>query len=1039
MVDVSSLPLRRITRSHNIVTSHSVATRPRIGRVVSGSQMLANGLGRPATVRRHVTSSAAGADVKFPQWLLPAAAGRTDDLDPWRDRDLIAIRRARSRNRVVRQVPPRGLPMASHARGRSLLGDSTAPSSIARRLQPSRRPPQQNDAHLVTARLAPVRPATPRPPRARPLALPSGSSSDRDGPPAEPAPSRSASTNSGSTNSRTTNTGPANTGPAKTGRSIATPRSSTAGSTAPRSTTAASFSSASTDVRRHLTTRPPSSTGSPTSDSISRRSDAPSSDPPQDSLASAPSERQRSTNGPATEWTTFGASPSGDQVSLDPLSTSSRTRSLPSTSPSAGRRSGDDQTSTLQRSPSSAPSLSVEGSHESPASVAPNSLPAWTTPSWRRSLGLTEPEDTDPTDLTVSPPAGSTLAERVARLADDSPSPDLRRRSVPRAGDLVRRSPASSLVLSALSSTSPWSSESSDTRPERSKRNVQSNGSSTVARSRRPTATPRSTPDRRRGSPEGSPSDPSTAGRVGPNEVRRSVEHSTPLASPATTRSTTTFPATVTPSRVRPDSRTMAFGPATVALRRQHTFDAVRRSTGSRSPSPFRSTAETALPGGSGTSPFIGLLARSISRRQGGGWGTPTPSERRSTEQSAGTTGASTTRASTIGPRTTGAGPEAAAEFTRRLTAREGESRSSAEFRIPTSPIRSTVRRSIDQPPRNSDLSTSSPTSHQADTPASGWPNSTSPSLRPTDIAARVARAMGDTSPPDPIVTSQWLTSSMKHEPVLGGRNSNSPTDRRLEPTSAVRRSASPAGHQSSSSRNATRSSAARPIASGHSAATETSSHDTPVHRSSPRRFDPERASAIARRGRLRRSVSSPTRVARRATTDDAVLPVAPVVVTSGPSETTPFSATPMPSDEQSPEVTKPHELQRRSPVVIRRRTSSSPLARPDGSMSADDMARMLENGFEPTPSIRRTVSPVLALSRRRSGLSSSTSTVRRSASGLPVAPGPVEIVGQVSGESPAAGVTTSQLLDLMDWVNRIVDERLRNELERRGIAGGRW
>ncbi|MDA0371365.1 MAG: hypothetical protein O3C62_06135 [Actinomycetota bacterium] len=102
-------------------------------------------------------------------------------------------------------------------------------------------------------------------------------------------------------------------------------------------------------------------------------------------------------------------------------------------------------------------------------------------------------------------------------------------------------------------------------------------------------------------------------------------------------------------------------------------------------------------------------------------------------------------------------------------------------------------------------------------------------------------------------------------------------------------------------------------------------------------------------------------------------------------------------------------------------------------------MARMLENGFEPTPSIRRTVSPVLAPSRQRNGLSSSSSTVRRSTSGLPVAPGPVEIVGQVSGESPAAGVTTSQLLDLMDWINRIVDERLRNELERRGIAGGRW
>jgi hypothetical protein len=111
--------------------------------------------------------------------------------------------------------------------------------------------------------------------------------------------------------------------------------------------------------------------------------------------------------------------------------------------------------------------------------------------------------------------------------------------------------------------------------------------------------------------------------------------------------------------------------------------------------------------------------------------------------------------------------------------------------------------------------------------------------------------------------------------------------------------------------------------------------------------------------------------------------------------------------------------------------------------MSADDMARMLENGFEPTPSIRRTVSPVLAATLRRNGAPNSaptsSSTIRRSTTGLPVAPGPVQIVGQVSGESPASGVTTSQLLDLMDWINRIVDERLRNELERRGIAGGRW
>ena len=84
MVDTAALPLRRITRSEPIVTSRHVATRPRIGRVVSASQTLANGLGRPSSVRRSIQSSATHADVKFPQWLLPAAAGKQDDLDPWR-------------------------------------------------------------------------------------------------------------------------------------------------------------------------------------------------------------------------------------------------------------------------------------------------------------------------------------------------------------------------------------------------------------------------------------------------------------------------------------------------------------------------------------------------------------------------------------------------------------------------------------------------------------------------------------------------------------------------------------------------------------------------------------------------------------------------------------------------------------------------------------------------------------------------------------------------------------------------------------------
>jgi hypothetical protein len=60
------------------------------------------------------------------------------------------------------------------------------------------------------------------------------------------------------------------------------------------------------------------------------------------------------------------------------------------------------------------------------------------------------------------------------------------------------------------------------------------------------------------------------------------------------------------------------------------------------------------------------------------------------------------------------------------------------------------------------------------------------------------------------------------------------------------------------------------------------------------------------------------------------------------------------------------------------------------------------------------------------------------------MAPGPVSILSQVLQSSDDIGesglsVTTSQLLDLVDWINRTVDERLRLELERRGMSGGRW
>ena len=182
-LDVPTQPLRRIVRPTPIARQRKMT----IGRIAANSQLMANSFGRSTSIRRSISHESS---VRFPTWLLPALPARADDLDPYRDRDIIALRQTRMKNRVVRQVQPRGLPMASHAHGRSRSGIQTGPSSIARRLHPIRRQPNRNDAHIgpssmplmrVTAQ--PPRP-TSRPPRTRSsnTAARNGNRTDRDGP-----------------------------------------------------------------------------------------------------------------------------------------------------------------------------------------------------------------------------------------------------------------------------------------------------------------------------------------------------------------------------------------------------------------------------------------------------------------------------------------------------------------------------------------------------------------------------------------------------------------------------------------------------------------------------------------------------------------------------------------------------------------------------------------------------------------------------------------------------------------------------------------
>jgi hypothetical protein len=124
-----------------------------------------------------------------------------------------------------------------------------------------------------------------------------------------------------------------------------------------------------------------------------------------------------------------------------------------------------------------------------------------------------------------------------------------------------------------------------------------------------------------------------------------------------------------------------------------------------------------------------------------------------------------------------------------------------------------------------------------------------------------------------------------------------------------------------------------------------------------------------------------------------------------------------------------------------------------DGTISADALVRMIESGQSiPNQVVHRQVSGTsssgLIRAQRspdRISRSGGSALIQRSPSSVEkAAPGPVSILSQVLSPSDDSDfgsnqVTTSQLLDLMDWINRIVDDRLRQELERRGVAGGRW
>jgi len=459
-----------------------------IGRIATNSQLMANSFGRSTSIRRSISHDSS---VRFPTWLLPALPARADDLDQYRDRDIIALRQSRMKNRVVREVQPRGLPMAAHARGRSRSGIQTGPSSIARRLHPIHRQPNRNEAHigptsapLVRVATQPQRP-TARPPRTRSTNSPTrnGNRTDRDGP-TRPAPkfesvlvarsllatsrrNQSSENYPGETaatthshrlslprvsNRQSIDRSAFHRRPAATDRPVAMPSSriplSLLYEPSPRLNPTPSLDPS----IRKLQTVATRSKFQPVSTRPSSASTPSSAAQPTTVAQQVSKASTSSASGPS--WTSFPTQESSpDQVARKEASNSSISR-IPASSITSPTTATSTTTATTTK-PTALSTTSTTAPSESLASLVSStpsqvrhrvdsvSIPR--TPGWRQVVGLT-PEPTSTAAPHVVPSTQDSLFRRVAALANPSATP------LGSPGDIARRSPVSGSLFSLASS-----------------------------------------------------------------------------------------------------------------------------------------------------------------------------------------------------------------------------------------------------------------------------------------------------------------------------------------------------------------------------------------------------------------------------------------------------------------------------------------------------------------------------------------------------------------------------------------------------------
>ena len=189
----------------------------------------------------------------------------------------------------------------------------------------------------------------------------------------------------------------------------------------------------------------------------------------------------------------------------------------------------------------------------------------------------------------------------------------------------------------------------------------------------------------------------------------------------------------------------------------------------------------------------------------------------------------------------------------------------------------------------------------------------------------------------------------------------------------------------------------------------------------------------------LYRSLQTPTespRVVRRR----EELPVSPTVISPSSNQTSsrsssspsgPIMRSPIPSPSPTPS----------NPAVPARQNSNSISPSRNSGMTADQMARLITSGADIGDTTPRVVSNPTTSRSLPSPTQPFNQVIRRhnesqSSTSHEMVRGNTESPEQSEGEQP---MKTSQMLDLMEWVNRAVDDRLRLELERRGMTGRGW